>query len=91
MNVVLHIKKKWKKPALESSATATTMTAAPEALGDIIEGDGAGDLEDHNEDLISLNAPVRSKSTMPLRIPNNIPYTRKALFDLLKFIEYSPD
>lgn len=84
MNIVLNIKKKWRKPVAESSVTLA-------ATEDTLEGDEAEDLEDRDEDLASLNAPARNKLTMPLRVPSEIPYTRTALFDLLKFMEYSSD
>ncbi|KAL1856464.1 hypothetical protein Daus18300_010731 [Diaporthe australafricana] len=76
INVVLYIKKKWRKPA--------GLTAAE-------EGGEAEEAEAEDPDKATLNAPARNKATIPMRVPNDVPYTRQALFDLLKFMEYSTD
>jgi hypothetical protein len=77
MNVVLHIKKKWRKPVGLTVAEA--------------EEDEAEDTEEEDPDEARLNAPARSRATIPTRVPDDVPYTRQALFDLLKFMEYSTD
>jgi len=55
------------------------------------EEDKAKDAKKEDPDKVRLNVPARSMATIPTRVPNNIPYTRQALFNLLKFIEYSID
>jgi hypothetical protein len=55
------------------------------------EEDEAKDAEEEDPDEARLNAPARSTATIPTRVPNDVPYTRQALFDLLKFMEYSTD
>jgi hypothetical protein len=80
MNVVLHIKKKWRKPVGLTAAEAEEE-----------EADEADDATGEDPDEARLNAPARNKATIPTRVPDDIPYTRQALFDLLKFMEYSTD
>lgn len=85
MNVVLNIKKKWRKPVAGSSTTSAAMEDSPEA-------DEAAEIEDGDEDLASLNAPARNVlAAMPRRVPSEIPNTRTALFELLKIMEYTDD
>jgi hypothetical protein len=74
MNVVLHIKKKWRRLIVEEEE----------------EEDEAGDASKGDTDEARLNAPARNQATMPKRVPKleDIPYTRQALFDLLRFMEY---
>jgi hypothetical protein len=74
MNVVLYIKKKWWKPAGSIAAEA--------------EEDKAGNAKEEDLDTARLNAPARIKATISAKVPDDVPYTRQALFDLLKFIEY---
>ena len=38
-----------------------------------------------------LNILARNTAIIPKKVPDNIPYTWQALFDLFKFIEYSID
>lgn len=83
-NVVLNIKKRWRKPVAESLTTSATMESS-------LEGAEAADLEDGDEDLASLNAPARNTLMIPSRVPDEIPYTRTALFGLLKIMEYTDD
>lgn len=56
--------------------------------GEAVNKDGAKDLKDYNKDLTSLNALVRNKVIMPSKVLDHMLYTQKALFKLLKFIEY---
>jgi hypothetical protein len=78
MNVVLHIKKKWRKPVGLTAAEA--------------DDDEAEDAEEEEETAEArLNAPARNTATIPKKVPDDVPYTRQALFDLLKFMEYSTD
>jgi hypothetical protein len=51
----------------------------------------AEDAEEEDPDEARLNAPARNKATIPIKVPDDVPYTRQALFDLLKFMEYSTD
>ncbi|KAL2272258.1 hypothetical protein FJTKL_07167 [Diaporthe vaccinii] len=76
MNLVLNIKKKWRKATIPIRAE--------------IEEEEEGS-EEEDPELASLNAPARNKAIIPLKVPDNIPHTRQALFDLLKFMEYSND
>ena len=55
------------------------------------EEDEAEDAEKEDSDKVRLNVLARSTATIPIRVSNNVPYTRQALFDLLKFMEYSID
>jgi len=79
MNVVLHIKKKWRKPARS--------TVVEE------EAEEADEADEEDPDEATLNAPARNNATIPTKVPDlcDVPYTRQALFDLLKFMEYSTD
>jgi transposase-like protein len=76
MNIALHVKKKWRKPA--------GLMAAEEEEAEDAE-------EEEDPDVASLNALARNKVTIAGTVPEDIPYTWQALFDLLKFIEYSTD
>jgi hypothetical protein len=76
---MLYIKKKWRK-------LVGLMAAEVEE-----EADKADDAMGEDPDKARLNVPARNKATIPIRVPNNISYTRQALFDLLKLIEYSID
>jgi len=38
-----------------------------------------------------LNMPARNTAIIPKKVLDDVPYTRQALFNLLKFIEYSTD
>jgi hypothetical protein len=53
--------------------------------------DKAKDAEKEDPDKARLNVPTRSTAIIPTRVSDNVPYTRQALFNLLKFIEYSID
>jgi hypothetical protein len=55
------------------------------------EEDKAKDAEKEDPDEARLNTPAKSTATIPTRVPNDVPYTQQALFNLLKFIEYSID
>jgi len=55
------------------------------------EADKANDVIGEDPDKARLNVPARNKATIPTRVSDNVPYTRHALFDLLKFIKYSTD
>jgi hypothetical protein len=79
MNVVLYIKKKWRKLVGSTAAEAEE------------DDEDAEDAEKEDPDEAMLNAPARNMATIPLKVPDDVPYTRQALFDLLKFMEYSTD
>lgn len=64
------------------------MAAAEENTPESI---AAKDDEAGDEDLASLNAPARNATVMPSKVPTNVPYSRTALFNLLKYMEYSTD
>jgi hypothetical protein len=55
------------------------------------EADKADNTIGEDPDKARPNVPTRNKATIPTRVLDNIPYTRKALFNLLKLIEYSTD
>jgi hypothetical protein len=80
MNIVLNIKKKWRKPMVQ-------------AEGQIEEEAEDAEEEESEAATASLNAPARNKATIPTRVPElkDIPYTRQALFNLVRFMEYSID
>jgi hypothetical protein len=79
---MLHIKKKWRK---------LVGSMAAEAEKDDKNAENAKDAEKEDPDEAMLNAPARNMATIPSKVPDNVPYTQQALFDLLKFIEYSID
>jgi transposase-like protein len=81
INVILYIKKKWRKPA--------GLTAAEVDDNKAEEAAKAAEAEEATE--ARLNAPARNTATIPKKVPDDVPYTRQALFNLLKFIEYSTD
>jgi hypothetical protein len=84
MNIVLNIKKKWQKP---------TAPGEEEAEEEAEEETEDAEEEEAEAAIASLNSPARNKATIPTKVPElkDIPYTRQALFDLLKFMEYSTD
>jgi hypothetical protein len=56
------------------------------------DNDKAEDAEEEEETVEArLNTPARNTATIPKKVPDNVPYTRQALFNLLKFMEYSTD
>lgn len=82
MNMVLNIKKKWRKPVAGLSIILVVMEDSP-------EGNKAAEFKEGDKDLASLNTPVRNAVMVPWRVPSEIPYTQIALFKLLKIIEYT--
>jgi hypothetical protein len=83
MNVVLHIKKWRRRAAQEEEEDEDEAGGTPE--------EGTDDVRKEDADKARLNGPARNQATMPSRVPKlkDIPYTRQALFDLLRFMEYS--
>ena len=56
------------------------------------DNDKAEDAEKEEETVEArLNILVRNTAMIPKKVLDDVPYTRQALFDLLKFIEYSID
>jgi hypothetical protein len=86
INVILNIKKKWRKPGREELLTATedeNTTGSPDPE----------DPESDNKDFRVQNMPQKNTTMPALKVPalDAIPYTRTALFNLIKVIEFATD
>ncbi|RKF96013.1 hypothetical protein GcM1_035002, partial [Golovinomyces cichoracearum] len=98
MNLTLKIKKKLQRPAEVTAAAKYPQRDPPHPNAVAPAGDApvpadddaiqAKEKDDH--ELRTLNAPARNKASLPATIPAQIETTRQGLFDLIKFMEYSP-